>query len=267
METRAQKIAALSEFERWFDGGAPRIGETGAKGWRNSLRPTAAPARPSPSVAPLAGDDAVATWLAEERHSAASSRRPLRMDDDDIDGFGLVLFADVRPLVFAIRSPDAIQQLVYAFVNFVGVPISPYGLPTSTLFATDSIVRSELSASAAMRKTFWPPSRPAASSFTAMHGVAMEIERQAGLRDPTATPVRTVPTCLDTLFPARSDRWFGVYAPDDSLEHVDAELVVNAFAQLKRVMADDAYLHLGSLAFQLQRYGSATCVYSFPCTR
>ena len=177
-----------------------------------------------PSAAALT--DPFDQWLAAERHAALVSMRPARTETvtDTDDPFRTVLFDDFRSLLFVLHSPQSHLQLVYAFLTFCGLPFTPDGVPSNTLFAQDSFIHCELVYNASTRAKFWPtPQAPTKQRFATIEDVPMELERQVGMRTPFSSPFKIIPTSFDVLF-AKPDQWFTLIEPGD-LNHLDCDLV------------------------------------------
>lgn len=221
----------LADLETFWDSEVPRVGETGAKGWRNSSADDDAP-EGSPDTfptSPLSSDlkpRPHEKWASTERLTSAANPRPARTTDpgidDDVDPFRVVLFDDVKDFMFIVHSPDSQLQLVYAFLTFLGLPFVPPDFPTSTPFSTDAFIHSELVERPDLIQRFWPKLEVAPRSFELVGGEAMEPERRSALSEPFATPFHTTPVTVDVLFGSKQ-KWFTMLRQED-LAHVDIEL-------------------------------------------
>lgn len=214
---------ALAELEDFWDLEAPRIGEAGAKGWRNTSLDCDVP---SPQSAPssLREDDLQPwsdRWSAAERHAAASSARPSRTADDS-DPFSLIAFADFKRLLCIFRSSSAQLELVYSFLAFLGIPFLPPAIPSSTLSSLDAFLNTSLAENRARRAKFWPVLETSSKPFATLDGIAMDQERQSGLRDPHASPFKTFPLTKAELF-STPGRWTS-FVDSGDLVDVDVDM-------------------------------------------
>ncbi|GAA5908743.1 hypothetical protein JCM8208_006776 [Rhodotorula glutinis] len=248
----------FSAFESFWDGEAPRIGENGAKGWRatseDDLPPEAAESS-STGTAVVETDASLRPherWALAERVAATSSRRPARatdaeMDDSD-DPYRVVLFDDVKPFLFLLSSPESTHQLAYAFLAFLGLPFVPPDVPTSTPFATDPFVHSELVERPSLLRRFWP-ARSSGAPFGVIGGEAMEPERNSALKAPWDVPFKAMPATVDTLFGGPAPGWFKTLRKED-LPDLDVDLARNALALLRQALPDDTFLTLDAFSLE-----------------
>lgn len=207
----------------------PRIGETGAKGWKNSSDDAEPPPSTDSSLFSTLSDfsDPFERWLASEHLTATSQPRPARATDpgvdDDIDPFRVVLFDDVRDFLFVVHSPDSKIQLIYAFLTFLGLPFVPPDYPTSNPFSTDTFIHSELAERPLLRERFWPKMEVASVPFDTVSGEAMEPERRSALAAPFEVPFHATPVTVDLLFGTKQG-WFLTLVKED-LKHIDVDFV------------------------------------------
>ncbi|GAA5834455.1 hypothetical protein JCM9279_004321 [Rhodotorula babjevae] len=247
----------FSAFESFWDGEAPRVGESGARGWRattdDDLPPEAAESASSGAVAEVdASLRPHERWALAERASAASARRPARatdaeMDDSD-DPYRVVLFDDVKPFLFLLSSPEATHQLAYAFLAFLGLPFVPPDVPTSTPFTTDPFVHSELVERPSLLRRFWP-ARSSGAPFGVIGGEAMEPERHSALKAPWDVPFKAMPATVDSLFAGSGPGWFKTLAKED-LPDLDVDLTRNSLALLRQALPDDTFLTLDAFCLE-----------------
>ncbi|GAA5972334.1 hypothetical protein JCM11641_002413 [Rhodosporidiobolus odoratus] len=250
----------LRDFEVFWDGEAPRIGEQGAKGWRNTSEDDLPPEPPTPGneVTAVPQQDAHARpherWATTERLSAHHSRPARTSDpgiDDSDDPYRVVLFDDIKPFLFVLHSIDSKLQLAYAFLTFLGLPFVPPDYPTSTLFTTDPFIHSELVERPSQIQRFWPNMSAGLENkrFETIGGEAMEPERRSAIKEPWATPFAATPAAVDLLFGARGVAgWFRTLKKED-LEDVDVELARNALSLLHSAVPD-IFLALDLFAFE-----------------
>jgi hypothetical protein len=158
----------LESLEEFWESEVPRIGENGSSGW-SQWRKDAAPEEtleqlPVQSESSTAGDPFI-RWYEDEK-AADRSIRPdkassLAMAEDDDDPFKIVLFDDIRPFLFVIRNPEVKLQLVYAVLNYLGLPFGVPDLGTNTAFSRDPHLQWALAANPKARSALWPE-RPVA---------------------------------------------------------------------------------------------------------
>lgn len=132
----------------------------------------------------------------------------------------MVLFDDLRDVLFVVHAPSSLEQLAYAFLSFLGLPFIPPDFATSSPFSTDAFIHSELAERESARRTFWPK-RETAPVFEVVGGEPMQPERMSGADGPWEAPFGTAPACVDLLFAARP-RWF-VALDKAALEGVDVD--------------------------------------------
>ncbi|KAK4703296.1 nuclear exosome regulator NRDE2, partial [Phenoliferia sp. Uapishka_3] len=241
-------------LESFWDSGAPRIGEAGAKGWSNTSEDASPPPIPTfpPPPSPLPSDslDPFAKWASLEKEVPSSQSLPARPDDpgvsDDIDPFRVVLFDDVRDFIFTVHSTDSLIQLAYAFLTFLGLPFIPPDFPTSTPFSTDGFIHSGMAEKSSARDRFWP-NQVVGNTWEVVGGEPMERERKGGLESPDQSPFRSCPATVDGLFTTRP-KWF-VALDKVGLEDVNVDLVRNVFTLL-RPLVSDGFFTLNFFAFE-----------------
>ncbi|KPV78517.1 uncharacterized protein RHOBADRAFT_50976 [Rhodotorula graminis WP1] len=248
----------FSAFESFWDGEAPRIGESGAKGWRATTEDDLPPEPVESSSAAVALVETDASlrpherWALAERAAAASSRRPARATDvemdDSEDPYRVVLFDDVKPFLFLLSSPESTHQLAYAFLAFLGLPFVPPDVPTSTPFTTDPFVHSELVERPSLLRRYWP-ARSSGAPFGIIGGEAMEPERDSALKAPWNVPFKAMPATVDTLFGGPSPGWFKTLGKEDLLD-LDLDLARNALALLRQALPDDTFLTLDAFSLE-----------------
>lgn len=154
----------LESLEDFWESEVPRIGENGSRGW-NQWRKEAVPEetveQESQQPDPSTGDDPFIRWFHDE---TASDRfiRPGKAsslaiaDDDDDDPFKIILFDDIRPFLFVIRNPEVKLQLVYAVLNYLGLPFGVPDLGTNTAFSRDPHLQWALASNPQARSALWP---------------------------------------------------------------------------------------------------------------
>ena len=121
--------SALDAFEDFWDSGYPRIGEKSARGWKNA-RPAGAEAATS-TVNPSSEDisDPYIRWSRLEEHLGVQDRLPARAEDldgqdRDRDPYRVVLFDDLRPLLFDVVSTRGRQLMIFSALGLLGLLIN-----------------------------------------------------------------------------------------------------------------------------------------------
>ncbi|KAG2181353.1 hypothetical protein INT43_008936 [Umbelopsis isabellina] len=248
----------VMEFEMFWDSEVPRFGEQGATGWQEFYR--AKSNDESPDNIPEAyetgdNDEGIGfdEWVAVERRKDGSRRTPLRIsntqaEDIDEDPYVIVMFDDIRKLMFRLKTRQNLQHLMYTFFTFVNLPYIPPQISTNTPFTTDTFTHNYLAGSGLSQK-FWPKKpQKNQSLITYVDGIPMEPEKQAGVADPFGIPSCSFPIGVDELF-ANPHTWFSC-SPQLRLESdSDISFIRNAFEQLLNI-SDDQHLRLCYLSFE-----------------
>lgn len=201
----------LSAFDAFWDMEAPRFGNAGAQGWRNTTSDAAPSSSPAPALEKKSSDP-FEGWLEAEQHATKYHSRPGRATDieieDEEDPYHIVLFSDIQPFLFAVRDPEVRHQLVYAYLTFMDLPFSPPEVPTSSASASDPHLRTALVTNDGCRSSFWPPNRTTKRLlWQTVGGEPMEPEAERPLVSPFQCPIKCWASERDTLF-ATSTRWF-----------------------------------------------------------
>ncbi|KAK4054854.1 hypothetical protein OIV83_000778 [Microbotryomycetes sp. JL201] len=251
-EWRREVFEALESF---WDSESARIGESGARGWRN----TPEDAQPYVGLADerlpreesSVGLSKPLQWARTEHHRSHQNNRPCRTTDpgseDNDDPYRIVLFEDIRSLLFLVHSPESKTQLAYSFLIYLGLPFIPQDVPTSSPFTTDMFIHSELVERPGLSRRFLPVSDQTRKRFEIVSGEAMEPVRRPLLETPFDTPFRSMPASVDVLFTTRKG-WFSALRPRD-LEDVDVDMTRNAL-QMLRTATNDTFLTLDYFAFE-----------------
>ncbi|UNI14054.1 hypothetical protein JDV02_000731 [Purpureocillium takamizusanense] len=126
---RQGQAEALEAFEEFWESEVPRIGEAQSLGWKHFVEsggesPEAAKAPDGMGLNPSMNAYA---WGVFERLQERQARMPARTLDGgtDNDPFRIVMFSDLRPLLFQIPVSflsEVYQELVDAFLLFCGLP-------------------------------------------------------------------------------------------------------------------------------------------------
>lgn len=230
----------LSEFEAFWEDEGPRIGEPGAAGWRNALDTNFA----SQELTPIGhrSENDFERWLEAERNAETTHSLPGRAKglDDDEDPFRVVLFSDVQPFLFFIRSPEVRLQLVYTFLTFLGLPFSPPETPTTSPVLSDPHLRNGLAYNSTARAAFWPPQVGRRRlPWQTVGGEPMTPEASSALSHPFGCPVKCWASDQSTLF-GQSGKWFRDLEGAD-LAHVNVPIVRQSFTLLLPLIPDPRF--------------------------
>ncbi|ODO05840.1 hypothetical protein I350_04901 [Cryptococcus amylolentus CBS 6273] len=243
--------SVTSTFEEFWDSEAPRIGEPGSTGWRNT--PANTPPPPSVPRDPLVykSEDPYERWLETELRAETLFARPGRatdLDDElEDDPFHIVVFSDLSPFLFPIFSPEVRLQLIYAFLTFLGLPFTPPGVPSTSPANVDPHFQWLLAANQRARMSFWPP-KPSVKRihWQTVAGEPMDPERPLSISSPFSCPVKNWAQTRSTLFAKStgSGAWFRDLERID-LEGVDVEVVREVFRIMGPLVPDPGFTLAG----------------------
>jgi hypothetical protein len=200
-----------SAFEEFWDTEKPRLGEEGANGWANSNDTTT----PTPIIngdLPDIPADPFRRWLQAERHAEKTSSMPARATNldsaEEDDPYRVILFSDISPFLVPIQDPEVRLQLIYAFLNFIGLPFNPPEVSTSSPASLDPHLRWVIGQDDNILNQFWP-ARPSTRRlpWQTVGGEAMEPEQTRGPSSPFASPVKSWAQDRRTTM-GPSGRWF-----------------------------------------------------------
>ncbi len=141
----------LDSFRDFWDSEVLRVGEDGAKGWRNFNEDSEAP---EPKIDPdtpqsyLETSDIFEGWVAAERLRAATSKMPARTLDETVedDPYRVILWSDIQDFLIDLpTTSDSGRLLLDAFLIFCRLPPVPslYNY-TSRQWWIDSFSRGEM---------------------------------------------------------------------------------------------------------------------------
>lgn len=159
MSKEVDPLVSQVEFlEPFWSSLAPRIGEAGAAGWKNFK--LASPrildvVNSDPFLKPeldlLDDEDDIEmeiissltvkeAWLQLEKHRTVHHCLPWRGEEEPLDPDRVVLFEDVKPVLFPLQDTDLQLELVLQFLKFLGALV-PSSLPASNYQAVDDILQ------------------------------------------------------------------------------------------------------------------------------
>lgn len=162
---RQHERRLLQSLEEFWESEVPRVGDDGAQGWdrwqgANAMEADI-PENGSIEFEASTECDPFVRWFQDET-AADQFIRPAKAsaintaEEDDDDPYRIVLFDDIRPFLFVIRSPEVKLQLVYAVLNYLGLPFAIPDLGTNTAFARDPHLQWALAANSKARLALWP---------------------------------------------------------------------------------------------------------------
>lgn len=214
----------LDGLAEWWDSEAPRIGENGSKGWRNTTEDDLSSSRDRHSetdaavTIAVAEDDGFEQWAAAELKEAAQHQYSGRMRDLldadpnegedalDVDPDSVTPFSDLREILFkcypgagGLSQTDQ-RDAIFSYLAFLGVGMLAPGFCTQEQAPPDELC------SASQLERFLPPA-PKGSSFEVIGGEPMESSRQSGLKSPADGWGRHWPFCDDLLFSGACSGW------------------------------------------------------------
>ena len=234
----------LDEFELFWEGEAPRIGEEGAQGWGrtpNGASPPPESFESSQKLSDPLSNPPFERWLQSERQAESSSALPGRASylNEDDDPYRVILFDDIRPFMCLVRNPEARLQLVYAFLTFLGLPFAPHDIPSSAPSNVDPRLHWSVAYNDSQRNAFWPPRHARRLAWQTVGGEPMEPEHPSALQNPFACPVKCWSQSNDSTA-ARSGDWFKQLDSTD-LGHVDLVFTKRALNLLRPLIPDPAF--------------------------
>jgi hypothetical protein len=186
----------LRDYEDFWDSGWLRLGEDGAEGWQYANKPSQATSSSEIPTTDL-GADAYHQWCIAE-NQAGLCTRPTRSHEANPttrDPYEIVLFDDIRSLMFPIRTLNSFHRLVAAFLRHQGVgEVSPDNCTSSPIYQDPRMLPIDIDDS------FWPqPSPRKERPWELVAGEAMEPMRKSNLTDMTSGPVRCWSVTRNTL--------------------------------------------------------------------
>lgn len=176
----------LDRLEEFWDSEVPRVGETGATGWKSweaagkheAISVSSTPVRKSTALDPFV------RWAQDELASCRSIHSlPARNSSGgpNSDPYAIILFSDIRPFMLDLHSLQAKQKFRLIWVSFLGIHIP--GLVASlhehpTLSADDRWSATHFSAPEFLVSLFPPESGMRQLTADACAGVLVGRERE-----------------------------------------------------------------------------------------
>ncbi|KAM6498408.1 NRDE-2, necessary for RNA interference domain containing protein [Amanita muscaria] len=121
-------VSLLDSLEEFWESEVPRIGESGAQGWAAWVASRITQGAPSVSQpVPVAPPelDPYRQWAANELNADRASIFPARSTDEvaESDPYSTVLFSDIRPLLFDLKTSEGKDGFRLAWLCFLGLPV------------------------------------------------------------------------------------------------------------------------------------------------
>ncbi|TPX36230.1 hypothetical protein SmJEL517_g01547 [Synchytrium microbalum] len=246
----------LRVFEGFWESEMPRAGDEGAVGWDST------DIRAAPPTFKAEEDWAMDVVDASERSQEKKLWKPLRdvtstlitlmlffmvrntyklclsAAADDVER--VVFFNDIQPLLFDPTLPSTRSDIVYAFLNFLGIPLNNFGSNDPVML--DSLIHTEC--------MLWPllGDKPISS-------VVVGTEEEMLWKRPIAYefPIRAFPASATTIFAMQ--KWFVVLRRNevDGIERAapgKVDFIRKLFALVMPVFSGDAILQSSYLLFE-----------------
>ncbi|KAJ9104523.1 hypothetical protein QFC21_002019 [Naganishia friedmannii] len=232
-------------LEAFWESEVPRIGENGSRGWsqwqRDTLPEGEASTEPSNDIASSTHSDPFIRWYHDET-AADRQIRPGKAsalsvaEEEDADPYRVILFDDIRPFLFVIHNTEVKLQLVYAVLNYLGLPFGVPDLGTNTTFSKDPHLQWALAANPTARMSLWP-AKPAARQALDWS----ETQESAALPavDIMSCPVKLWLLTTDTAFEDILV-WFSVNQ-SGIRDSVDTGMLHNIFQSLSSNVKDRSF--------------------------
>lgn len=136
--------AKLDALEEFWDSEIARTGEPDAQGWAawfDSGKPEPStfpsPRKPEHGISHM---DPYIRWSAQESQDDRISLLPKRSvdEDDSSDPYSIIMFSDIRPLLFSLNSAPARNALRLIWLSFLGLNIPGFANSLSSTPAESS---------------------------------------------------------------------------------------------------------------------------------
>ncbi|KAL4734604.1 NRDE-2, necessary for RNA interference-domain-containing protein [Aspergillus similis] len=150
----------LPAFTDFWDSEVARIGEIGAKGWKNSNAALFDPKTFQPQHH-LNPRSMFASWTACERERMLLAQLPARsLDEPEDDPYRVVLASDLSEILSLTLLPGSTFELIEGFIYFSHLPpiITVNNCRTTGCWMGDSFLRNDISAASIANLDDWLPS-------------------------------------------------------------------------------------------------------------
>ncbi|KAL2814570.1 NRDE-2, necessary for RNA interference-domain-containing protein [Aspergillus cavernicola] len=192
INTNANEV--LSAFSDFWDSEVARIGEIGAKGWKNS-NATLFDAKIFEPQCHLSAKSIMASWSACEGERMLNSQLPARsLDEPEDDPYRVVLASDLRGFLPLASLPNSTHELVDSFLYFCQLPpiITVDNLKSTGPWMGDSFMRNDVAAVSYANLSDW---------------LSMATATEPSISSPTIVPHQHFIHNFDTYF-ADPVTWF-----------------------------------------------------------
>ncbi|KAI9370859.1 NRDE-2, necessary for RNA interference-domain-containing protein [Aspergillus egyptiacus] len=165
LDINANADQVLSAFADFWDSEVARIGETRAKGWRNSSGALLDPKIFVPQ-SHLDSEVLLASWSACEGERMLNAQLPARsLDEPEDDPYRVVLASDLREFLPLASLPNSTSEVLDSFLYFCQLPpiITVDSLKSTGPWMGDSFLRNELAAVSYAKLDDWLPTSTASS--------------------------------------------------------------------------------------------------------
>jgi hypothetical protein len=244
----SQHEAILEQLDAFWDSEVLRVGETGAQGWSLFVQSGGKGNVPETQKETLSSDmldpnDPFGSWMDSEKERTTGFRMPARTVDEveEDDPYRVVLFSDLRNLMFWFSQEAVKKRLVDAFLVFSGLRPVYGGMASSSGHseATDVFLRNDLAQMEAryLKEWFWPVPEITIANGAICDEVAPEKESLLG-GDPFEFGLRSFPITQDTLF-AEPGSWVSALEDLHNLKRADKQFTGAVLKMLVGKLGDE----------------------------
>ena len=140
---RPESGADIQAFEEFWESEVPRIGETGAKGWRHGSTDDPPPPGPSSLQEREASDANFESFRERECEATSVLRHPGRASDDvaEDDAFHTIFFSDIEPYLAIVTPETPATLMIEAFLCFCMLPPLAHRIPQQRAWWTDPFLQ------------------------------------------------------------------------------------------------------------------------------
>jgi hypothetical protein len=140
---RAETGAYLQAFEEFWESEAPRVGETGAKGWTYSSTEDVPPPGPSSLQERETLSAVFEDFRKRESEATSVLRYPGRTTDNvaDDDAFHTIFFSDIEPYLTLLTPETPATLIIEAFLCFCGLPPLAHRIPQQRTWWSDPFLQ------------------------------------------------------------------------------------------------------------------------------
>ncbi|KAL2812494.1 NRDE-2, necessary for RNA interference-domain-containing protein [Aspergillus granulosus] len=159
LDINADSDSALSAFTEFWDSEILRIGDAGAKGWRNgnTTWPDQIIFEP---LCRLNSNSILASWTECERERMMNAQLPARsLDEPEDDPYRVILASDLRAFLTLVSVPNSTAELIDGLLYFCQLPpiLTVRNLRTTGHWVGDSFLRNEITGASYAGLDDWLP--------------------------------------------------------------------------------------------------------------